>query len=58
MEKEVKERKTKYNKELGENYAQQKGMLVGMQNRMKETSGYDVGNVSVARFGGQRLKRS
>jgi len=58
MEREVKERKTKYNTELGDNYAQQKGMLVAQQNRMKETSGYDVGNVSVARFGGQRLRRA
>jgi len=58
MEQEVKARKTKYNKELGENYAQQKGMLIGAQAKMKEQSGYDTGNVSVARFGGQRLVRA
>jgi len=33
-------------------------MLVASQARMKEQSGYDVGNVSVARFGGQRLVRA
>ena len=58
MEEEIAKKKTKYNKELGENYAQQKGMLVASQARMKEQSGYDVGNVSVARFGGQRLVRA
>jgi hypothetical protein len=57
MEEEITANKNKYNKELGENYAQQKGMLIGAQARMKEQSGYDVGNVSVARFGGQRLRR-
>ena len=57
MENEVRKRAKKYNTELGDNYAQQKGMLIGQQNRMKEQSGYDTGNVSVARFGGQRLKR-
>lgn len=58
MEEEIVQKKTKYNKELGENYAQQKGMLIGAQSRMKEQSGYDVGNVAVARFGGQRLVRA
>jgi hypothetical protein len=57
MENDVRKRAKKYNTELGENYAQQKGMLIGQQNKMKEQSGYDTGNVSVARFGGQRLKR-
>lgn len=57
MEQEIKERKTKYNKELGENYAQQKGMMIGAQNRMKRSSGSDQGFAAVARYGGRRLKR-
>jgi hypothetical protein len=57
MEQAIVASKTKYNKELGDKYAQQKGMLLGVQTRMKETSGYDTGSASVARFGGPRLRR-
>ena len=57
MEREEQERKDKYNTELGENFAQQKGMMIGAQNRMKRSSGSDQGFAAVARFGGPRLRR-
>jgi len=58
METEVRSRAKKYNKELGENYAQQKGRMMALQSKVKEQSGFDTGNVTVARFGGQRLRRA
>ena len=57
MEEELTARKDKYNTEFGESYAQQKGMMMMAQNKIKETSGYDMGNSS-ARFGGPRLRRA
>ena len=58
MKKEIQERKDKYNTELGDNYATQKGMMMGVQNKLKEQSGYDTGARSVVRFGGRRLQRA
>ena len=58
MNREIAAQKTKYNTSLGENYAQQKGMMVAAQTKVKEQSGYDLGNSYAARFGGYRLQRA
>tara|TARA_R100000900_G_scaffold145283_3_gene130729 strand:+ start:7518 stop:9035 length:1518 start_codon:yes stop_codon:yes gene_type:complete len=58
MDTEVRNKAKKYNTELGENYAQQKGRMMALQTKIKEQSGSDTGNVTVARFGGHRLRRA